>query len=207
MTRLQSAITLFLLLPVAAVHLGCGDAPPASSVPLDVGDELRTALTLELVEGGVLAVQDLVGGRPTVFYAWSVPCPCVANAEMRVQALIEAYGERVRWIAVAGEPLDIVEGLREQKLRFGSPYAVLRDPEQQLCRLLRLDSAALTAVLDNDGVLVYRGPLDTDFVHGKGEFLKQALDALLAGEPVKPAERPRTYGCFFSDPASCRQPR
>lgn len=206
MTGAGSWVVLSLL-AASLASVGCGGAPVPSSGPLGVGDELRTALTLPDLDGVQVDVQDLVGDHLIVFYAWSVPCPCIANAEARVQDLIAAYGGRVRWIAVAGEPLDTRERLREQKLRFGSPYRVLRDPEQALCRLLGFDSASATALFDEDGVLVYRGPLDDDFVHGKGEFLRQAIDALLAGGPVQPAERPSTYGCLFNDPASCRQPR
>ena len=196
-----------VLTSLSVVFTGCG-RELARTTPLDVGQTLHTDVALEDVErhGRSVEVDALLGGATTVFYAWSVPCPCIANAEARVQALLKEY-EDVRMVAVAGEPQDTLEQLREQKLRFGSPYQVLRDPQQELCRLLKMDSAALVTVFDADRTLVYRGPLDEDFVDGKAEFLREVLDALAAGRPVPQSERPRTYGCLFNEPESCGQPR
>lgn len=204
-TRLRFPMILLLL---TLLSLGSCGSPALRTTPLGIGDALYTNIALEDVgtPPTTVGVDSLLGGKPTVFYAWSVPCPCIANAEARIQALIERYGDSVRWVAIAGEPLDTVEQLREQRLRFGSPYPVLRDPEQRLCRLLRLDSAAQIAVLTGDRKLAYRGPMDDDFVDGTGQFLAEVLDALADGRAVPHPERPRSYGCFFNDPGSCRKP-
>ena len=201
--RRSRSLCVLLLLLCAAGTSACGGGQSQSSQPLAVGEVLRTDLRLEAVSGASVAVADLLGSTPVVFYAWSVPCPCIANAEARVQALIEEFPS-ARWIAVAGEPQDTQAQLREQKLRFGSPYTVLRDPKQQLCTLLRIRSAGMTVLFDDDGRLVYRGPLDDDFTNGTGAFVREALTALTSGAPIPVAERPRTYGCYFSEPGTCR---
>ena len=63
------------------------------------------------------------------------------------------------------------------------------------------------AVFDGSRRLAYRGALDADYVDGTGEYLTEALDAVLVGTPPPVPERKRTYGCVFNDPASCTQLR
>lgn len=187
---------------------GCGDGSEARAAPLAVGEVLDTDLALPAAddEDGPLEIASLLGRRATVFYAWSVPCPCVENAEFRIRRLMEKY-PRVAWIAVDGEPGDTREAVQEKRLRMGSPYRILLDPEQALCRVLGFDAAVQVAVLDADRRLRYRGPMDDDFVNGNAEFLDAALEAVLGGGTLAAPEREPTYGCRFDDPASCTQLR
>ncbi len=200
------ALTL-LLLPLLT---GCGDGPPATPpATLELGAPYALTCALPRVGSGVepADVASRLGPRATVFYAYSVTCPCVESVEPRVRALMRRYpaAAGVHWLAVAGEPRDTAEQLREKHLRLGSAYQLLADPTQTLCGYLGLDSACEIAVLDARQRLVYRGALDADLTDGKGEYLDAVLQAVLRGERVRSPERKRTYGCFFDDPTSCTQ--
>lgn len=197
------ALWLVLALSLAA----CGSEPDVA-IPdraLAIGEALPQGLALAQSERPEVTqdVASRCGSKATVFYAWSVPCPCIENTEPRIQKLIRQFGSDVAWVAVAGEPQDTLEQIREKKLRLGCPYPILLDPTQTLCKLLRFDSACQIAILDRERRLVYGGALDAHYVDGKGEYLVEALSAVLAGGDVSHTYRERTYGCFFNDPASC----
>jgi hypothetical protein len=201
---LLAAALLACLLPA-----GCGDAPAVAPGVLDMGATFELACELPTVLGPQepVSVASLLGSRATVFYAYSVTCPCLDTVEPRVRALMRRFptAQGVQWLALAGEPKDTAEQLREKHLRLGSTYTLLADPTQTLCGHLGLDSACEIAVLDDRKRLVYRGALDADLTEGQCEYLEAALKAVLSGGRVPVRERERTYGCFFDDPASCTQ--
>ncbi len=190
--------------------------------PIAIGEVLDPDLVLNYVDKNPkpVALGNWYGEKATVFYTWSVPCPCVEHLEPRMRSVFSRFGkdQGVAWIAVDGEPLDrpetyvIAPGTKDEEERLGimtkmgriyAFYKMLLDPEQQLCRRLGFSDACQVAVLDGEGRLRYRGSIDHDYYKGKGEYLEAALRSVLAGRPVEPAERPWVYGCGFSDPESC----
>ena len=176
--------------------------------PLAIGDLLEVDFTLRDMDP-IPKPRNLMawyGRGATVLYTWSVPCPCVEDLEPRMRKVHERFNHEkngVRWVALAGEPEDTREAIREKMDRVGVFYPVLRDPDQRVCRQLDLVHAGQVAVLDPDGRLVFRGSPDDDYFGGGAEALVTALEAVLAGRPVEPAETPRAYGCAFSVPLSC----
>lgn len=207
--RVRTTWRVLVLLATVGLCTACGSEaapPPAKPAPLEIGARLPQPVSARLLADPASRVTIDLGARATVFYAWSVPCPCIESAEHRLHKLVKRYAAKgVVWYAVAGEPRDTLVAIREKKLRLGSPYTIVLDPEQRLCAQLRFDSACQVAVLDAEGTFVYGGALDADYIEGKGEYLTEALDAVLAGRDVPVPYRERTYGCVFDDPASCVQ--
>jgi len=145
------------------------------------------------------------GRAATVLYSWSVPCPCILDMEPRLRAVAARFeGHDVRWMALAGEPADTLQALREKAAGMQPFYPVLRDPDQRVLRRLAITHAGQVAVLDGDGRLVYRGAADDHWEEGQAEHLQAVLEAVVAGRPVPFETQPRRYGCAFSIPASCR---
>lgn len=205
---LRSTVVALSLL-AGSLIAGCGDAPAAAVGVLDLGEALESPCELPtaLAPKQPVRVTERLGSRATVFYAYSVTCPCVDTVEPRLRALMRRYpaAQGVHWLALAGEPQDTPEQLREKHLRLGSTYELFADPAQTLCAHLGLDSACEVAVLDGRRRLVYRGALDADLTEGQCEYLEAALKAVLSGSRLAVRERARTYGCYFDDPASCTQ--
>ncbi len=175
--------------------------------PVPVGELLEVDFTLRDIEAPPKPRNLMAGyGRDaTVLYSWSVPCPCILDMEPRLRAVAKRYeGKDVRWIALAGEPTDTLAALREKAETMQPFYPVYRDPDQRVLRRLEITHAGQVAVLDGSGRLVYRGAADDHWEEGKAEHLQAVLDALVAGRPAPFETKPRSYGCAFSLPASCR---
>jgi hypothetical protein len=161
-------------------------------------------------EGTLYRLGDYMGERFTVFYTWSLKCPCVEEVEPRLKALYAKYNERtagMAWVGIDAEPDDDAGMIVRVMGKLHSFYAMLRDPTQQVVRNLGLDRAVQIALVDHEGRLLYRGPIDDgyDLRDVTRSYLAEALETALRGGamPVPPAEP--AYGCLFGDPASCEE--
>lgn len=202
---------VIVLLCTYAVVRQLGFDPFAPSEPeieaLAIGDPVDGDLVLDWI--GEPPFPDRIGNafgvQATVLYTWSIPCPCTDVLEQRMKLTYARFNEKqgVSWVAVDGEPLDTPERVLDEMVRLRAFYKMLLDPEQKLTRRLGVDQAVQVVVLDADGRIRYRGPPDHDYEAGDARFLVDALERVLAGEPVAVAERGSDYGCFFNDPASC----
>jgi hypothetical protein len=190
-----------------ALQLASGDSDERSIAAMALGDVLRVDFALAEAASPPRArnLMNEYGRRATVIMTWSVPCPCIEALEPRLAALHERFGDRagIAWVAIDGEPGDTAEAVAEKRGRVKAFYRVLLDPEQRVCRRLGLVHAAMVAVLDGEGRLVYRGSVDGDYEAGRAEHLAEALEAVAAGRPVPAPERSWVYGCEFAVPESC----
>jgi len=215
MVRLLPRLLAILVIGVCAFAVAWQfeeDAPapfnPATIKPLAIGELLQVDFTLSDVDD-LPKPRNLMawyGSTATVLYTWSVPCPCVEDLQPRLAALHERFNPEangVTWAALAGEPADTREAVREKLERIKPFYPLLLDPDQRICRRLGLLYAGQVAVLDGAGRLVYRGAVDGDYGNGQAEYLEQVLEAVVAGDAVPFTTRKRAYGCEFTVPASC----
>ncbi|MDF1701171.1 MAG: redoxin domain-containing protein [Planctomycetota bacterium] len=144
-------------------------------------------------------------GRPVVIWFWSCLCRCVRDCEERIVSLLERYpAERVHFFAVASNPDDSTHDIHKLRMAMGSPYVVFRDVEGATARHLGVDASASVAVLDGEGRVRYRGAIDNDLYEPTFSYIDAALEAILAGTPMKHTSAP-SYGCRFPLPA--RAPR
>jgi len=94
-------------------------------------------------------------------------------------------------------PRDSLDAMRERVEREGGwPMPYLRDESQDVARAYRAKTTPDLFVVDADGLLRYRGAPDADHQDPglNAAWLREALDAVLAGEDVA---RPETapIGC------------
>jgi hypothetical protein len=81
-----------------------------------------------------------------------------------------------------------------------SPTAYLRDPQGKVGRLYSAKTTPDMYVINSDGKLVYEGAIDNrptpdpSDIPGATNYVREALDASLAGKPVAVANT-RPYGC------------
>lgn len=81
----------------------------------------------------------------------------------------------------------------DQQLNF--PY--LRDVTQDVAQSFGVERTPHVFLLDQDGILCYRGGIDdspNDSTAVKADYLRDAIASLLAGEPIAPAQ---------TDPVGC----
>lgn len=167
----------------------------------ELGDEVP-AFALDDTEGTRHAVPADPAPPATVLVVTCNHCPYVVAWNPRLRAVAEDYAARgVRTLAInandasrypADAPAAMARFVRDQ----GWPIPYLHDASQDVARALGAQVTPHVFVLDAEHRLRYRGAPDAD--HGDpaqdARYLRDALDAVLAGERPAPAEtRPR--GC------------
>jgi peroxiredoxin len=164
-------------------RLAIGDAAPAFDLPGT--DGRRHSL-------------DEYSGAPVAVVFSCVHCPYVVAWEDRLNAIARDYAGRAGVVAInsndyLGDDLaSMVERARQKEFAF--PF--LRDEKQEVARAYRPARTPEVFLLDADRRLVYHGAPDSDHQDPTGSvpYLRQALDAVLAGEPPPVAETP-AVGC------------
>lgn len=130
-------------------------------------------------------------------------CPYALAWHERLIAVARDYAARgVRVLAINPNdaeryPRDSPEAMRArvQRGEFGGvPY--LRDASQEVARSYDAKTTPDVFLLDAEGLLRYRGAPDGDYEDPAQNalFLRDALDAVLAGRDPEPAETP-PVGC------------
>lgn len=160
------------------------------SVASNVGQAIKGLAAVSLDDDSVKA--PAADAKATVIALSSVTCPLCQKLEPTLAALEDAYSKRgVRFIFVnptsaesAGEMKQLVK-----RLKLDGPY--IHDPKGLWTTALGAKTTTETFVLDKAGKLVYRGAIDDQYAIGaalpkpKNRYLADALDAVLAGKPVK----------------------
>ena len=178
---------------VAALALAAACAPAAAPhVP---------AVDLQSTHGEVERVpSNLSGARWTVLVFLSADCPCFEAHEPRLAALARDYGSRgVRFLLVDSERESSASRAARVSIEQKLALPLLIDRDASLADALGAEYATYSVVLDREGVIRYRGGIDSDksFLRADATpYLRDALDDLLAGTAPR---RPETeaLGCVL----------
>lgn len=131
-------------------------------------------------------------------------CPFVIHIKKELAALCGEYEEK--GVAVVGinandvstHPEDSPQKMKADKDRFGYTFPYLFDESQETAKAYRAACTPDFFVFDRDRNLVYRGQMDDSRpgsgVPVTGADLRDALDAVLAGQPVPEQQKP-SMGC------------
>ena len=188
-----------MLAALALAGAGCGGP----------GEQASGATALLTLEGrSVDPLRELAGGIG-VFLFTRTDCPISNRYAPEVRRLYERFaGRGVSFRLVYVDPDQDAAEIREHLAEFGYPMPALRDPGHALVALAGARVTPEAAVFAPRGAapeLVYRGRIDDWYVSfGKSRRqpssrdLEDALEAILAGEPV-PRARTRAVGCFIAD--------
>lgn len=157
-------------------------------------------------------------GKVVVLEWTNHDCPYVKKhyGSGNMQALQkEATGRGVVWLTIGSSApgqQGHVNGLEAEKLttdRKASPTSFLLDPDGRAGRLYGATATPHMFVIDPAGTLAYMGAIDDkpttnrDDVPTARNYVREAITAVLAGQPVKTAST-RAYGCSikYQDPRS-----
>ena len=129
-------------------------------------------------------------------------CPYVQAWEGRLSAIASDYADRgVRVVAVnsndvVSHPEDSFEEMQKRSREQGFTFEYLYDEPQAVARALGAERTPEVFVYDRDRQLRYHGAIDDnrDETGVSQQYLRDALDALLAGSDPAVAETP-AVGC------------
>ncbi|GAB4187920.1 MAG: thioredoxin family protein [Phycisphaeraceae bacterium] len=131
-------------------------------------------------------------------------CPYVIHVADELAKLGQDYQDKgVGIVAICSNniethPQDSPEKMKEEKAKRGYTFPYLFDETQQVAKAYTAACTPDFFLFDGDRKLVYRGQLDdsrpnTD-IPVTGKDLRAAIDAVLAGQPVSPDQKP-SMGC------------
>lgn len=186
-------------MPTAATpKLAPGHKAPAFALPdtnAATRDPSRDALT---------PLDSILRGKKGAVVLWMCNhCPYVVGSHERITALArETMAKGIGWVAICSNdatthPEDSAPKMAEYAAKWGLPFPYLHDESQAVARAYGVERTPEIFLLDGAGVCVYEGALDDnpkDASAVKDRPLKDAIDDLLAGRPVRRAQT-AAIGC------------
>lgn len=158
----------------------------------------------EPLTGRKRSLDELASGRGTVVMFLCNHCPYVKHVLDGLIDLARLYaGKGVAFVAINSNdiekhPDDAPGRMAELALAKELPFPYLFDEDQSVAHAYRAACTPDFYVFDGGRELVYRGQMDASRpesgVPVDGADLRQALDAVLAGEPVPEPQMP-SMGC------------
>ncbi len=155
-------------------------------------------------EGRMVSLSDSSDAEALLVVFMCNHCPFVKHIRAGLAQLARDYQSRgvavvgVNSNDVANYPDDSPQKMVEEVMDAGYTFPYLFDETQAVARAYRAACTPDFFVYDRDRRLVYRGQLDDSRPDGSipvtGEDLRTALDAVLAGRPVGPDQKP-SVGC------------
>jgi peroxiredoxin len=154
-------------------------------------------------DGTRVRLADLDGPALLVMFLCN-HCPYVRHVERALAALVAEYAERgVAAVGICSNDLDAYpddgpEGMAAQARRAGFGFPYLLDETQEVAAAYRAMCTPDLFVYGPDRRLAYRGAFDDSTPRNgrpvTGALLRDALDRVLAGQPVPEPHRP-SMGC------------
>jgi len=171
---------------------------------LEIGSTMPLKdLELADISGKNITLANAKGDAGTLVVFSCNTCPWVIRWEDRYVSLANTYAQKgIGMIAVnsnaarfGGE--DSLEEMLEHAKNNGYNFPYAQDPESELASAFGATKTPHIYLFDGDDKLVYRGAIDDNAKNAKKvdvPFLANAIDALLAGNPINP-QTTKALGC------------
>ncbi|HKK71694.1 MAG TPA: thioredoxin family protein [Candidatus Krumholzibacteria bacterium] len=174
------------------------------STMLELGTSAPDFSLPDTVGGGRVSRDDFADARALLVMFVCNHCPFVIHVREELARLAADYRNRgVAVVAVSANdvekyPQDSPEKMKEFAAQNGWDFPYLYDASQEVAKAYRAACTPDFFLFDGDRKLVYRGQLDDSRPESgipvTGADLRAALDRVLAGEAVPPAQKP-SLGC------------
>lgn len=174
------------------------------SAMLPLGTSAPDFVLKNVVTGHELNTQNASGPKGLLVMFICRHCPFVKHLEKSLAQLGRDYeGKGIGIVAIssndaASYPEDAPEKLAQQAREIGFNFPYLYDETQEVARSYDATCTPDFFLFDSALKLVYRGQFDEsrpgNDIPVTGKDLRTALDAVIAGKPVNPNQRP-SLGC------------
>ena len=175
---------------------------PSNMLPL--GTTAPDFSLINTIDQQTTSLADIKSDIATVVMFICNHCPYVKHMQEELVKVAENYQAKgIAFVAISANdaaeyPDDSPEKMREVAQVFGYPFPYLYDETQEVAKAYQAACTPDFYIFDKDLKCVYRGQFD-DSRPGSatpvtGSDLCQALDSILAGQPVNPKQQP-SIGC------------
>jgi peroxiredoxin len=158
----------------------------------------------DVVSGATVSLAGFAGKHALLVMFISRHCPYVQHVKHELARIGRDYSAQPLGIVaissnyVAQYPDDAPERLKEMAAELGLNYPICYDETQEIAKAYDAACTPDFFLFDAQRRLVYRGQLDgarpRNDLPVTGADLRAAIDAVLAGGPVNPQQRP-SVGC------------
>jgi peroxiredoxin len=163
-----------------------------SASALEIGDVVPSFDGKTIQRSAFSLAESRRDHRAVVVVFRSTLCPYSNTYNDLLKNMAAEYAQTgVLFIAVHSDRLETEDDIRVHAVRYGHTFPVIRDPDGRIARLLDARRTPEVFVVDGEGKLRYHGRIAAKI--GTPD-LRNALDALLAGRPINPAET-KAFGC------------
>ena len=186
-----------ILIPIMGLtFLLAGELEIGSTMPLK-------DLELADISGKNITLANAKGDAGTLVVFSCNTCPWVIRWEDRYVSLANTYAQKgIGMIAVNSNAArfgseDSLEEMMEHAKNNGYNFPYAQDPESELASAFGATKTPHIYLFNGDDKLVYRGAIDDNAKNAKKvdvPFLANAIDALLAGNPINP-QTTKALGC------------
>jgi peroxiredoxin len=125
----------------------------------------------------------------------STICPYSNYYNDLIRDMAAQYSKKgVAFVGVNSGTLESAEEARVHAREHGHTYDIIKDPEGRIAQLLDARRTPEAFLFDSSGTLRYHGRIASKI---SSPDLQSAIDALLGGKPVRPAET-KAFGCAIA---------
>jgi peroxiredoxin len=122
----------------------------------------------------------------------STICPYSNYYNDLIRDMAAEFSKRdILFVGVNSGGLETAEEIRSHARAHGHVFNIIRDPDSRIAELLDARRTPEAFLVDSSGTLRYHGRIASKIT---SPDLKNAIEAFLAGKPIRPAET-KAFGC------------
>lgn len=200
MKRLSTFAALLALSCVVALAAAkmskAGSAGDTGAAAFTLGSVVPD-FTLPDADGKDRTLASLKGKSATVLIFIATRCPVSNGYNERMKTLASDYASRgVNVVGINANSTEPIEEVKQHAADKGFTFPVLKDRSNQIADRFDAQVTPEAYLLDASGKLVYHGAIDNSRSGDSitSNYLRDAIDAVLAGKPVPKAEA-KAFGC------------
>ena len=181
---------------VAAIGIAAWAQDASKTKRLAIGDKVPEFMLNDL-DGNEHKLSDYKD-KIVVLDFVSMGCPWSRGHDASMPALADAYkGKGVVVLGIDADKDNSVDAIRGYAKKSGVTYMILKDEGNKYADAVNAKQTPEIFIVDKEGALVYHGAYDnrkSPDQKGDTNYVAEAIDALLANQPVKTAQT-KAWGC------------
>ncbi len=180
------------LLLFTVISAGIRATAPASLHALEIG-AIAPDFAMTTLEGRRFSLAEAEKTHSAIVVLFiSTICPYSNYYNDLIRDMAGEFGKKgVVFVGVNSGKLETAEEARAHARDHGHAFDILKDPESRIADLLDARRTPEAFLFDSSGTLRYHGRIAAKI---SAPDLKSAIDALLQGKPIHPAET-KAFGC------------